>query len=61
MFVMSRFLVNVTVRSGSSLPASLFLLLLVLFAVRLVSCLGGQGAHGIADGLVVGVDTWQVL
>lgn len=40
---------------------SSFLLLFILFAVWLVSCLGGQGAHGIADGLVVWVDTRQVL
>lgn len=40
---------------------SSFLLLLVLFAIWLVPCLGGQGAHGVADGLVVRVDAGQVL
>lgn len=40
---------------------SSFLLLFILFAFWLVSRLGGQGAHGVADGLVVGVDTRQVL
>lgn len=40
---------------------SSFLLLFILFAIWLVSCLGGQGAHGVADGLVVWVDAGQVL
>lgn len=38
-----------------------FLLLVILFAVWLVSCLGCQGAHGVADGLVVGIHSRQVL
>lgn len=40
---------------------SSFLLLFIFFALWLVSCLGGQGAHGVADGLVVWVDARQVL
>ena len=45
-----------------SLHASLFLFfLLVLLAILLASCLGGQGAHGVANGLVVWVHTWEIL
>lgn len=40
---------------------SSFLLLFILFAIWLVSFLGGQGSHGIADGFVVWVNTRQVL
>lgn len=40
---------------------SSFLLLFILFAIWLVSCLGGQGSHGIADGFIVWVNTRQVL
>ena len=48
-------------RELSLLAASFLFLLLVLFAILLASRLGGQGAHGVADGLVVGVHTWKIL
>lgn len=38
-----------------------FLVLLVLLALGLRACLGGQRAHGVADGLIVGVNSREVF